>query len=355
MSDQGTVHSPKPRFAKLPVKLMHDKNITDGAKVLYAHMRWRFGSNGKNFEGRASMAEFLGVTTTTISNRIRELEAAGWIAVVERYKPKTGNYLTPFYHVFERLIDCQNYRAAYKAIDGEELRPKPDIEVRKSRKGKGGNPKLKAKTTQVDRDNHDNLSLHGADNSSSHNLDAVSYLDSLKDTSAANADDVPTTDEKPMTFDDFPEMDWSTVKNRQQQMKEVVHQVWGFPVGSTRNTMFEMMLRGKSDNKTVKDGNIPPEYGKRFEPYELGDWHDWYMANGIKSVDKVMPTSAPIIQASIMEWIDAGKPKGKVQSKPANNRPVVTAPADNSPADDRAAIADLLAAGRRALETDGVQ
>lgn len=174
-------------------------------------------------------------------------------------------------------------------------------------------------------------------------------------TTAATADDVPTTDEKPMTFDDFPEMDWSTVKNRQQQMKEVVHQVWGFPVGSTRNTMFEMMLRGKSDNKTVKDGNIPPEYGKRFEPYELGDWHDWYLANGIKSDDKVMPTSAPIIQASIMEWIDAGKPKGKVQSKPANNRPVVTvAPADNSPVEDRAAIADLLAAGRRALETDGV-
>lgn len=44
----------------------------------------------------------------------------------------------------------------------------------------------------------------------------------------------------------------------------------------------------------------------------------------------------------------------RVNTKPANNRPVVTAASTDTPADDRAAIADLLAAGRRALETDGV-
>jgi hypothetical protein len=304
MSDQGTVHSPKPRFAKLPLKLLHDQSITDGAKVLYAHMRWRFGSNGKNFEGRSNMAKFLGVSSTTITNRIKELEAAGWIIVVERVtRNKGGNYQTPFYHVFERLKDSQLFREGYIPTASEVMREKPTVEPRKSRRGKGGNPKFKTSTTQVDRVNSD---FPRADNSSSHYLDSVD-LDS-KDI-PADADATPAT-----TFDDLPPVDWSQPMSRQSRMVQAVYQVWGYPPDSWRNTCLEQMLRGVTTNDTYKIGNIPATYKQRFEPEELGDWHDWYMQSGVVTPDKVITESPGKIQTSIMQWIDAGKPKGKVKN-----------------------------------------
>ncbi len=75
--EDGQLHQRSRNYGKVPHAIMHDLKLTDGAVRLYAHMHWRYGSNHQNFEGRRSMAQMLGVSERTISNRTRELEAAG--------------------------------------------------------------------------------------------------------------------------------------------------------------------------------------------------------------------------------------------------------------------------------------
>lgn len=141
MTDAGKLHRRSRRFSKVPAALTHDTRISDGAVRLYAHMHWRYGSNCQNFEGRRRMAEYLGVSEKTIGKRVRELEAAGWVIVVERdYNPKTGHYQTPFYHVFELRKEALRFRESYQPKDGEQLRPLPTAPKRKSRAGIGGRP-----------------------------------------------------------------------------------------------------------------------------------------------------------------------------------------------------------------------
>lgn len=139
-TDQGKVH--EPQYGKTPEILMHDLSITDGAVRLYSHMFWRYGSNHDNHEGHASMAKFMGCSETTISNRIELLEFNNWIVVVEiERSKKSGNYRTPFYHVFLDQDDCVKFRKDYKCQVGESIRPKPtEVIAKKSRKGKGGKP-----------------------------------------------------------------------------------------------------------------------------------------------------------------------------------------------------------------------
>lgn len=189
IDDDGMLHSHDKTFGKLPAILIHDTGITDGAARLYAHMHWRYGRNRKNFEGRAKMAKHLGVTETTITKRIQELEATDWIVVIERGRSeKGGAYQTPFYHIFESQDDAEYFRNHYRPKEGETIRARPHIEPRKSRKGKGGNPNFKAVTTQVD---GGNSSSHGADNSSSHYPEAV-YPDSISITSGDVPEIVPS-------------------------------------------------------------------------------------------------------------------------------------------------------------------
>lgn len=152
----------------------------------------------------------------------------------------------------------------------------------------------------------------------------------------------------------FSPVEWETIGTRQSRMVKAVYQVWGYHPSTALNALMEQMLRGVCTAKSHQPGNIPAKYKRRFEPEELGDWHDWYMQSGIQSDDKALKEKPLKVQESIIAWIEAGKPKGKVQVKPANNRPIVTAASTDTPVEDRAAIADLLAAGRRALETDGV-
>lgn len=186
MADMGELHATPLTFGKLMEVLMHDLSITDGAKVLYAHMHWRYGDNRRNFEGQKSMAMMLGVSETTISNRIKELEASDWIAVIERdFNPTSGAFQTPFYHIFERRQDCRTFRKTYHLPDGEALRDKPKkSRKRKPRKGVGGNPKLHQPNSSSDGDQPNsssdglpNLSSDGLPNSSSDYPDS-SYPDS---------------------------------------------------------------------------------------------------------------------------------------------------------------------------------
>lgn len=175
MEEQGQLHTSRRTFGKTPEQLMHDMDITDGAVRLYAHMHWRYGSNKQNFEGQKSMAEMMGVTETTISNRIRELEANDWVLVIERGINKgTGAFQTPFYHVFEQQRDCREFRRECTLAEGETLRLKPKkSRKRKARKGVGGNPKLHPPNLSSAGD-PPNLSSDGATNSSSDGLPNLS-------------------------------------------------------------------------------------------------------------------------------------------------------------------------------------
>lgn len=216
MTDAGELHKEKRSFARVPSAMIHDSRISSGALRCYAHMHWRYGQNHLNFEGRKSIATYLGVSETMVTRYLKELEAYGWIVVVVREPDaKTGQRKTPYYHVFERRKASDIFRKEYACKSGETIRAKSKIEHRKLRSGKGGRPTHKEKTpeptgvlgkqseepeTQVyvyaNSSSHGdvNSSSHGSVvnssspaqvNSSSHELDAVksSYLDAkeLKD------------------------------------------------------------------------------------------------------------------------------------------------------------------------------
>lgn len=173
-TDQGKLHD-SPQFGRVPEKLMHDVNLTDGAVRLFAHMVWRYGSNHKNFEGRSSMASYLGVSPTTITKRIQELEATDWIVTIEReVSSKTGNYQTPFYHVFLSQAQARKFRTDFKVQTGETMRAKPVITTRKSRKGVGGKPAHRVNSSS--QGIHVNSSSHGRVNLSLLRPFNLSYL-----------------------------------------------------------------------------------------------------------------------------------------------------------------------------------
>lgn len=149
MSDQVFTHQRSKNFGKVPAEVMHDKTLTDGAVRLYAHMHWRGGKILESFEGLVSMADYLAVNEKTIRNRVKELEARDWVMVVMRDPdPKTNVFKTHIYHIFEYQVDCRLFRKEYKPAAAETVRLKSAVEERKPRKGAGGNPKLRATSTQ---------------------------------------------------------------------------------------------------------------------------------------------------------------------------------------------------------------
>jgi hypothetical protein len=322
--DDGILHSHDKTFGKLPAVLIHDTGITDGAKVLYAHMHWRYGRNRKNFEGRAKMAQHLGVTETTITKRIQELEAAHWIVVIERGRSdKGGAYQTPFYHIFESQDDAEYFRFYYKPKEGETVRPRSYVEPRKSRKGKGGNPKLKAASTQV---HGVNSSSHGAVNSSSHYPEAFD-LDSI---SLASGDAVRKVQSKSQTVRSKPisqaeqhpertEAEWAVIRQqridesmaqgnreaaRQKNFAELEKAVKVLPgVSGKLATQYAHMINGTATKGVYAEYRIVGGItAVEFEAF-LGWYGRHYPKQGIpKEVEK--------LYGYIMEWIDCGKPTG---------------------------------------------
>lgn len=179
MSDSGVLHTRSKTYGKMPAALMHDLTITDGAKITYSHMHWRFSQSGQNFESQSSVAKYLGVSEAAISKRIKELESKDWLVVIEREKdPKSKKHLPPIYHVFEHQGQCRQFRARYTCLEGETIRAKDtEARERKSRAGagrKGGNPLIQP-NSGLD-GFQPNLSLHG--NQPNSGLDNVLLSDS---------------------------------------------------------------------------------------------------------------------------------------------------------------------------------
>lgn len=72
---QTTIHG---RFAALPEGVLLDHTLSDGAKVLYAHL-WHWSMFRGDAPTEAALAEQLRVTARTIRNRVRELRESGYL------------------------------------------------------------------------------------------------------------------------------------------------------------------------------------------------------------------------------------------------------------------------------------
>jgi DNA-binding MarR family transcriptional regulator len=125
--------SQRDTFAQVPILLILDSRLSDGAIRLYAYMQWRAGQNSRNFEGRDSIAEAMGISETTVTKRAAELEAADWIVIIRR-RNKTGKS-TNFYKVFDSQDDCCQWRAKHQLP-----KPQRQVRARKTRAGVGGRP-----------------------------------------------------------------------------------------------------------------------------------------------------------------------------------------------------------------------
>lgn len=168
MIESGRLHRTTPKFGKSPIEMLRDKSISDGAARQYAYMHWRYGKNKSNFEGRESIAEALGVSKVTVTNRTMELEQADWLVVIRKYNERTKTTRN-VYHLFEDQKDCIAWREKFHIE-----KPKPKAKkTRKTRAGKGGKP-THAEQTKVNSSLPPkvNSSLHREVNSSLPNLDS---------------------------------------------------------------------------------------------------------------------------------------------------------------------------------------
>jgi hypothetical protein len=298
--EDGKLHiKPKRRtFGKLMEDLMHNSNITDGACRQYAHMHWRYGQNKRNFEGQSSMGEMLGVTEKTVGERVKELEAADWVAVVERdFNAKTGKFQTPFYHVFESQKECRIFRKTYVAREGEQLRPKPVGRKRKSRKGAGNKQAVPPhqQNSGSDGENGDRQNSSsdvpqnsGSDvqqNSSSDYSDSVypdtSYPDSTL-VSPEGESDLPLADDFDTWFPPRGEDD-DLLFERKDTFWDVIQDAWVLP--PSRVGQFRKFLRGqylptgntKNDNRNAQwiEHNLQQPMTLK----ELKGFVEWYQDN----------------------------------------------------------------------------
>lgn len=71
-------------FAQVPIALITDKAISDGARVLFAYLVWRQGTHRAAWPSMARIAADLGISASTARRRIQELEDRGWLTVEER-------------------------------------------------------------------------------------------------------------------------------------------------------------------------------------------------------------------------------------------------------------------------------
>ena len=139
--DDGTLHRKRSDRVEIYAVVLHDKRLSPGAFRLYCHLHWLYGIHDDVFDGRAGFATEFGVSEQTISAWIREIEAAGWLVVVEQFNFLTGAFMHNHYHVFEDERASAEFSLLYACEPGEHIRPLPEPIVRTSRKGVGGRKK----------------------------------------------------------------------------------------------------------------------------------------------------------------------------------------------------------------------
>ena len=71
-------------FAQVPVWVLCDTRLDDGAKILFAYLDWRQGESDGSWPSVARMAADLGVAEITIQRRLRMLESYGYLETEQR-------------------------------------------------------------------------------------------------------------------------------------------------------------------------------------------------------------------------------------------------------------------------------
>lgn len=79
----------KSYYAIIPANVRYDKDLTDGAKLLYGEITALCNEKGYCWASNSYFAELYGVSKVTISNWIRQLKEKGYIESVIKYKEGT--------------------------------------------------------------------------------------------------------------------------------------------------------------------------------------------------------------------------------------------------------------------------
>lgn len=316
----GQVHTPT--FGKVVTDLLHDLTITDGAKVLYAHMYWRYGDNCKNFEGQKSMAAMLGVSEKTIRNRLDELEANDWIITIYMEgHDKNGNWQRCHYHVFETQEACRRFRADYVPMDAQKIKPKPVAKGRISRKGKGNTEAIPPRRKPSSNGDRRKPSSAPRRKPSSTYLDS-GYLDSVFQwryfvppllAALAEVLDPNRRHKKRLASDDL----YATAA-----------MVWDTSAEGFLNNV-TAQLRGVSKKGEWAEANISPEVTAD----ELIGWAKWY-----KRQNDILPMKPERIQF----WMDKYRRAVAARRPQAQPDKVLNLPSEDDPNFAKAMMAELM-------------
>ena len=79
-------------FAKLPKAILARADLTPAAKIVFAVLQDRQGANGKSWPGERRLAADCGLGLGTVCACVRQLEAAGLVAVDRRGRGKGNHY-----------------------------------------------------------------------------------------------------------------------------------------------------------------------------------------------------------------------------------------------------------------------
>ena len=81
-------------FVQVPVTVLHDPELSAGAKLAYATMLW-YAWRLDSYPGDRHMASDLRVSERSIRNYLSELRKTGWIQIAERGLGQTTSYILP--------------------------------------------------------------------------------------------------------------------------------------------------------------------------------------------------------------------------------------------------------------------
>lgn len=88
------------QFAQVPVALLTDPNLSDGAVRLWAILSGAYAdySTGEAYPARSTLAGLLGVSVRSVTRYITQLEQAGWLTVEHR-KTAAGDWAPNLYRL----------------------------------------------------------------------------------------------------------------------------------------------------------------------------------------------------------------------------------------------------------------
>jgi predicted transcriptional regulator len=105
----GESYNPYKLFVGLhiPNAIAQLTTISPGAKLCYGRLSQYAGENGEAYPAHSTLAREIGVSKRSIINYLNELEAKGFIQVINRYNDQTKEYTSNFY-IFLWHKDLEN-------------------------------------------------------------------------------------------------------------------------------------------------------------------------------------------------------------------------------------------------------